>query len=335
MSTNAETLNRQLSKIIPEAWSLSLNKKLDKSGVAMKMVNKIYEKDIKNYGDTVNIGEIGDVTVSDYSEDVSNGGVTYQRVDATSQQLKLDQSKAFGFFLSDISQAHSNIQDLQAKFEARAKTAIDLVKDTFILSAFAEIPSENKKDNVTLTKDNAYSVLVWLAKTLKNNNAIQVKNDKVFKTNQAAGEAMPYVVINPDVEAILVQSPDFIHATNAGDRVLREGSIGTIAGLDVMVSTNLPTTGGKVNIMAGINEAIAYAGNISKVETMRDDKFFGDNVRGLYVYGKKVVLPKALAGMTVDVSAADSLLRHGLRYIEMGNILLRLDALEQRTNGEG
>ena len=307
MSTNAETLGRQLSKIIPEAWSLSLNKKLDKSGVAMKMVNKIYEKDIKHFGDTVNIGEIGDVTVSDYSEDASNGGVTYQRVDATSQQLKLDQSKAFGFFLSDISQAHSNIQDLQAKFEARAKTAIDLVKDTYILSAFAEIPSENKKDNVTLTKDNAYSVLVWLAKTLKNNNAIQVKNDKVFKTNQAAGEAMPYVVINPDVEAILVQSPDFIHATNAGDRVLREGSIGTIAGLDVMVSTNLPTTGGKVNIMAGINEAIAYAGNISKVETMRDDKFFGDNVRGLYVYGKKVVLPKALAGMTVDVSAADSL----------------------------
>lgn len=307
MSTNAETLGRQLSKIIPEAWSLSLNKKLDKSGVAMKMVNKIYEKDVKNFGDTVNIGEIGDVTVSDYSEDASNGGVTYQRVDATSQQLKLDQSKAFGFFLSDIAQAHSNIQDLQSKFEARAKTAIDLVKDTFILSAFAEIPAENKKDNVTLTKDNAYSVLVWLAKTLKNNNAIQVKNDKVFKTNQAAGEAMPYVVINPDVEAILVQSPDFIHATNAGDRVLREGSIGTIAGLDVMVSTNLPTTGGKVNIMAGINEAIAYAGNISKVETMRDDKFFGDNVRGLYVYGKKVVLPKALAGMTVDVSAADNL----------------------------
>lgn len=307
MSTNAETLNRQLSKIIPEAWSLSLNKKLDKSGVAMKMVNKIYEKDIKNYGDTVNIGEIGDVTVSDYSEEVSGGGVTYQRVDATSQQLKLDQTKAFGIFLSDIAQGQSNIQDLQSKFEARAKTAIDLVKDTFILSAFSEIPSENKKDNVTLTKDNAYSVLVWLAKTLKNNNAIQVKNDKVFKSNQAAGEAMPYVVINPDVEAILVQSPDFIHATNAGDRVLREGSIGTIAGLDVLVSTNLPTTEGKVNIMAGINEAIAYAGNISKVETLRDDKFFGDNVRGLYVYGKKVVLPKALAGMTVDVAAADSL----------------------------
>ena len=104
MSTNAETLERQMPKLIPEIWSLSLNKKLDKSGVGMKIVNKIYEKDIKNFGDTVNIGELGDVTVSDYSEDASDGGVTYQRVDATSQQLKLDQRKSFGIFLSDIRQ---------------------------------------------------------------------------------------------------------------------------------------------------------------------------------------------------------------------------------------
>jgi N4-gp56 family major capsid protein len=274
----------------------------------MKVVNKIFEKEIKNYGDTVHINELGDITVGDYSEDAETGGVTYQRADTTAQLLKLDQSKAFGIFISDITAQQSNVKDLQSKFEDRAKTAIDLVKDTHILGAFAEIPAANKKDNVTLTADNAYKSLVWLAKTLKNNNAIQTKNDKVFKANQAAdGQAMPYVIINPDVEAILLQSPDFIHATNAGDRVLREGSIGTIAGLDVLVSTNLPTVGGKVNIMAGINEAIAYAGNISKVETLRDDKFFGTNVRGLYVYGKKVILPKALAGMTVDVSAADAL----------------------------
>ena len=306
MSTNAETLNRQLSAIIPEVWSMSLTKGLDKSGVGMKVVNRIHEADTHEYGDTVNIGELGDVTISDYSEDVSSGGVNYQRIDAKNQQLKLDQSKAFGIFVSDISNKQGNIKDLQSKIEAKAKTAIDLAKDTYILSAFSEIPEENKLDNITLTPDNAYKCLVWLSKTLKNNNAIQLKNDQVFKSNQAGGDAMPYVIINPDVEAILLQSPDFIHATQAGDRVLREGSIGTIAGLDVLVSTNLPTVSGKVNIMAGINDAIAYAGNISQIESLRDDRFFGTNVRGLYVYGKKVVLPKALAGMTVDVSAADS-----------------------------
>lgn len=148
---------------------------------------------------------------------------------------------------------------------------------------------------------------------------MQVRNDQIYKANQAAGEALPYLVINPDVEAIIRQAPEFIHATQAGDKVLREGSIGHIAGLDILVCTNLPTidtttgegasatTTHTVNIMAGINEAIAYAGNISEIESQRDPKFFGDNVRGLYVYGKKVVLPKALAGLTVEVSAADSL----------------------------
>ena len=67
MSANAETLERQAAKLIPELWSLSLNKKLDKSGVGMKIVNKIYEKDIKNYGDTVHIGEIGDVKCLSFS----------------------------------------------------------------------------------------------------------------------------------------------------------------------------------------------------------------------------------------------------------------------------
>ena len=275
MSTNAQTLKRQGAAIIPEVWSMTLNKTLDKSGVGMKIVNLIHEQDSCQYGDTVNIGELGDVTVADYSEDESTGGVTYQRLDAKNQQLKLDQSKAFGIFISDITLRQTNQQNLMAKFEARARTAIDLTKDTFILSAFSEIDENNKLDNVVLTPENAYKCLVWLSKTLKNNNAIQVRNDQVFKMNQAGcGEAMPYVVINPDVEAILLQSPDFIHATQAGDRVLREGSIGTIAGLDVLVSTNLPTVSGKVNIMAGINDAIAYVGNVSQIEEIRDDKFF-------------------------------------------------------------
>lgn len=310
MSENAKTLNRQGGGIIPEMWSLNLNKKLDNSGVGMKIVNRIFENEIKDFGDTVHIGELGDVTISDYSEDVTNGGVAYQRVDATTQTLKLDQSKAFGIFLSDITQKQSTQKDLQDKFERRAKTAIDLVKDTFILTSFADIPAENMKGSdeepVVLTKDNVYSVFSWLAMKLKENNAIETLGDTVAKDNNPK-EALPYVVINPRVESILRQSPDFVHATNAGDKVLRTGSIGAIAGLDVLVSTNLPTTDNKVNIMAGINDAIAFAGNVSKVETIRDDKFFGDNIRGLYVYGKKTILPKALAGAVVSVESAETI----------------------------
>lgn len=306
MSENAVELDRQAAELIPELWSMALTKKLDKSGVAMKIVNRKYENELKEYGDTLHIGEIGDVEIKDYSEDAETGGVAYDRVDATSQTLKVDQTKAFGLFISDITKKQSKIKDLKDKFVDRAKTAIDLVRDTYVLGAFAEVPAENKPtSDITLTPDNAYQVLVWLAKTLKNNNAVQTKNNKVYKSNQASdGDALPWVVVNPDVESIILRAPEFIHATNAGDRVLREGSIGSIAGLDILVSTNLPTTGGKVNILAGINEAIAFVGNITKIESNRDPDFFADDVRGLYVYGMKVVLPKALAGMTVDVSGA-------------------------------
>lgn len=309
MSENATSLKRQAAGIIPELWSLTLNKKLDKSGVGMKIVNKIFEAEIKHYGDTVHIGELGDVTISDYSEDSSTGGVTYQRVDATTQTLKLDQSKAFGIFLSDITIQQSQIKDLQKRFEKRAKTAIDLVKDTYILSSFADIPEDNllgtDEAPITLTKDNVYSVFSWLAMKLKENNAIENLDDTVSKDNNPK-DSLPYVVINPRVESILRQSPDFVHATDAGDKLLREGSIGAIAGLDVLVSTNLPTTENKVKIMAGINDAIAFAGNISNIEVIRDEKFFGDNIRGLYVYGKKTILPNALAGAIVNVEAADT-----------------------------
>ena len=48
MSENAKSLNRQGADILPEVWSMSLNKRLDKSGVGMKIVNRIYEKDTIN-----------------------------------------------------------------------------------------------------------------------------------------------------------------------------------------------------------------------------------------------------------------------------------------------
>jgi hypothetical protein len=298
--------------MISELWSINLNKNLDKSGVGMKIVNRIHEKETKNFGDTVHIGELGDVAVSDYSEDETTGGVNYQRVSATTQTMKLDQSKSFAIFLSDITAQQTPMKDLEKRFQKRAKTAIDTVKDTFILSAFADIPAENMQGSestpITLTKDNVYALFSWLAMKLKENNAIETGSpDTISKSNQAKDGMVPYVIINPRVESILRQSPNFIHPTNAGDKVLRTGSIGMIAGLDVLVSTNVPTVDDKVKIMAGINDAIAFSGNISKVEAMRDDKFFGMNVRGLYVYGKKTVLPKALAGAVVNVAAAESL----------------------------
>ena len=301
MSTNATTMGKQAPGFIPEFWSKLLNKKLEKSGAGMKIVNKNYEGEIKNSGDTVHIQEVPGITVTPYDR---TRALSYETPNGTSQALVIDQEKYFAFKVQDITKAQSNVS-LADKFMEEAKKGIEIVKDSFILGKFSDIPNGNKLADVTLTVSNAYAVFVNLARILKNNGAMQTidAESKIFKTSNKTGEAMPYVVINPDVEAVLLQTPEFIHASDSGDKVLRNGSIGSIAGLDIMVSNNLPTAvDGKVNIMAGINDAITFASQVIKIETIRDTEGFNDLVRGLFVYGAKTVIPNALSGITVTVS---------------------------------
>ena len=117
----------------------------------------------------------------------------------------------------------------------------------------------------------------------------------------------PWVVINPTIESYLLQSSEFIGAHNVADETLREGAIGRIAGMDVLVSTNLTAVNGKYYVLAGTNEAITFASQLAKIESLRDKDSFSDLIRGLYLYGAKTVQPKALAKMVVSAeSTVDS-----------------------------
>lgn len=269
-----------LSNFIPEIWSKKLNVLLTKSGVMMQCVNKDYEGEIKNSGDTVKIRTFGDVTVKTYS-----GSVTYDNLTSPTQDLLIDQKKYFAFKVDDISKAQSNI-DIMAGYLDRAKVAIDLAKDSFLLAKHADVSASNiigtEETPIALTKDNIYANFVAVAKSLKKSNAIK-KGEK------------PWIVINPDVEALLIQAPEFIHSTQAGDDTLRDGSIGKIAGMDVLVCTNLEPVSSKLYVMAGTNNAITFASQVVEVESIRLQDSFDTAVRGLYVYGAKTVVPDALS----------------------------------------
>lgn len=305
MSKNAIDTGKKAAVFIPEFWSKLLNKKLEKSGVGMKIVNRRYEGEIKKAGDTVHIQEVPTITINTYDP---TGTLTYEDPNGTSQTLIIDQQKYFGFRVDDISEAQSNTA-LANKFMEEAKKSIDLVKDSFILGKFVDIPAANLLTPTTLTPANAYATFVKLATMLKNKGAIQSNDDDVYHTSDRTGDALPWVVVNPDIEAILLQSPEFIHSTNGGDKVLRSGSIGSIAGLDILVTNNLPTvTSGEgdsatktVNVMAGINDAITFASQVVKIEKLRDQNSFKDLVRGLYVYGAKTAVPDALVGCVMTI----------------------------------
>ena len=145
----------------------------------------------------------------------------------------------------------------------------------------------SEESPIELNKSTIYSNFVQLALCLKNSDAVTTG-------------VRPWVVINPTIESYLLQSTEFIGAHNVADETLREGAIGRIAGMDVLVSTNLSEVDNNYYVLAGTNDAITFASQLSKIESLRDKDSFSDLVRGLYLYGAKTVQPKALAKMIVS-----------------------------------
>lgn len=235
----------------------------------------------------MHIRTFGDVTVKDYS-----GSITYDDLTSPTDTLLIDQKKYFAFKVDDISKAQSNI-DIMAGYLERAKIAIDLAKDSFLLGKHVDVPAGNVVGSdvspVALTKDNIYTNFVAVAKALK-------------KANATSKGQKPWIVINPDIEALLIQAPEFIQANKTGDTTLIEGSIGKIAGLDVLVCTNFTDTAGKYYVLAGTNDAVTFASQVVEIESLRLHDSFDTAVRGLYVYGAKTVLADALAKLVCTVA---------------------------------
>lgn len=273
------------SAFIPEIWSQKLNTMLSKNCAMLQCVNRNYEGEIKNQGDSVKIITPAEVSIST----VSSSAITYSELSPEEMDLVIDQKKFFAFKINDVAQAQANQSIMEAHLQ-NAKKAIEQVQDSYLLSQHAYADSANvvgtEETAVTLDKDTIYENFVKLALKLKNADAVS-NNQK------------PWVVINPNIESYLLQSPEFISAFNVADETLREGAIGRIAGMDVLVSTNLSAVSGKYYVLAGTNEAITFASQLSKIESLRDKDSFSDLVRGLYLYGAKTVQAKSLAKMIV------------------------------------
>lgn len=284
----SEATTNSYSAFIPEVWSQKLNTMLSKSCVMLQCVNRNYEGEIKNQGDCVKIITPAPVSIST----MDSSAITYSELAPTETDLIIDQKKFFAFKINDVAQAQANTSIMDAHLQ-NAKKAIEEVQDSYLLSQHAYANTGNvvgsEATPIVLDKSTIYQNFVNLALKLKNADALS-ENQK------------PWVVINPTIEAYLLQSPEFISAYNVADETLREGAIGRIAGMDVLVSTNLTAVSSKYYILAGTNEAITFASQLSKIESLRDKDSFSDLVRGLYLYGAKTVQPKSLAKMIVSAT---------------------------------
>jgi N4-gp56 family major capsid protein len=282
-----------ITRFRPEIWSANLLVALRKALVygSPMVVNKDYEGEISEYGDTVRITSISRPTISTYVPNATT--IAFPELTDAQRTLTVDQAKYFAFSVDDVDarQARGNVMP-QAADEA-AYALADVV-DQYIASFYTGVQSANAIGSLTVnsatTPTDAYDkVLVPL----------KIKLDLANVPTQGR-----YVVVRPELHGCLLRDARFIKVNESGtDDGLRNGHVGRAAGFDIMISNNAPnTTASEYATIAGTNQAISFAEQINKVEALRPQSSFSDAIKGLALYGAKLVRPDALATALVTVS---------------------------------
>ena len=269
-----------VTNFIPELWSARLLNALDKSHVFANVVNRDYEGDIKKMGDTVHINTIGAVTIGTYTQntDFSSGPETLATTDQT---LTIDQAKYFNFQVDDIDAAQA-AGDIMDKAMTRAAYGLADASDKYIagiLAGAADASNLVSSSAVALTSSNVYENVVKMRTILDKANV------------PTAGR---WLVIPPEMYALILLDDRFVKTGGEmAEGILRTGLVAQAAGFDIYLSNNCVSANvsDKVTytITGGVDSAATYAEQIVSTEAYRPEKRFADAVKGLHVYGAKVV----------------------------------------------
>lgn len=274
-------------------YSQLMRRNLDPMSVWNGLVNRKWEGEIKAKGDKVVIRQAGNVTIKNYVKGVD---MEFENPEGNHLTLEIDQLKYFGFYLDDVDIKQSDIKDLGEMYVARGQQAITEDKDLYIATKILDgIAEKNTLDSLALTKDNAYNALTRLRAKLA--------WSRVLKQNGTGFDGKrPWLVVDPDVMGVLSEAPQAIKATEAGDKVTREGTILRLAGFDIKESNITDPAAGTRNIIAGTTEAFTYADQITNTKVTRAEKRFGYYHAGEYLYGGRVVEENALALLPVTLT---------------------------------
>ena len=282
----------QAGGFTPEVFSKKVNIKLDKQGTYTDIVNRKWEGEIKNEGDRVTIYTIGNLTAKDY-DPKNPTAIEYDNPEGDKQQLIVDQIKIIPFKVGDVQNLWANL-NLVDQYTDRIAVAGAETKDAHLHTVAVAGAGTKLYDSsaLALTEDNVWKLICQLQATLKRKNAL--KNGRDYSGKR------PALVVSPEVEGVLLQSKNYF-ANAFGNEVLRKGQIGTIGLFDVFTNTVNGDGTGDQTIVALTSDAITYAEQITKTETLRDKDEVGDFVRCLMVYGSKVVNPDCIVTAKVTV----------------------------------
>jgi hypothetical protein len=285
---------------IPEIWSGKLIENFYDATVLAAISNTDYEGEIRQHGDTVNIRTTPEITIKTY---VKGQTLSVENPDKPKLQLVIDKGEYFACVEDDVDKVQSDIalmdtwskdasERMKIKIDQRVLT--DILPDISALNKGASAGRISANINLgttgtpaALTKDGASSTIAVLDYIVDMGTVLDEAN---------CPEGDRFLII-PAKMAGMIKKSDLRDASLSGDgtSILRNGRIGMIDRFTIYMSHNLSVTSGKYSIIAGHKMGMTFASQMTNMETIRSESTFGNIIRGLQVYGYKVVKPEALA----------------------------------------
>lgn len=282
---------------IPEIWSGKTLIKFYASTIFGDIANTDYEGEITKYGDKVKIRTIPDIEINDYVIDMD---LDYKKQPGGVVELLIDQGKYYAFPINAVEQKQADIPYME-KWTDDAGQQMSIKIDRDIL---ADIPADASADNsgttagkisgsynmgatsspLQVTKTNILEVIVDMGSVLDEQDVPQTDRWLAFPASFCG----------------LIKKSDLKDASITGDgkSLLRNGLIGSIDRFKIYSSNNLAFSADGLNnvcnTMAGHKSALTFASQLVENEVIPNPKDFGKLMRGLQVYGYKVVKSESL-----------------------------------------
>ncbi|MBE6556889.1 MAG: hypothetical protein E7664_03995 [Ruminococcaceae bacterium] len=269
---------------IPAVWSETLYRELDKQYIAVAHCNREFEGEIKEKGSKVRICGIGDIAINDYTK--NNDMAMPQDLSDTVRDLPINYAKYFNFQIDDIDRAQTSVNLMEGAMRVAASAlANEADKVVFGLWDKAEIVRSGQ----SVTADNILDLIIATRTALYENN--------VTDTSEVVLE------VSPAVAALILKAKIATGTDNTAE--LENGCLGMVAGCKVFVSNNIVQDDSEGPIyhqcLMRTKRAIAFAEQLSEINAYRPEKRFADAVKGLHLYGAKVVYPKELAVLSLNL----------------------------------
>ena len=303
----------QANGFIPEIWSGKLVEKFYASTCLSAISNTDYQGEITNQGDKVKIRTKPTITISDYRAD---GDLAVQRPEGGVVELAIDQGKYFNLILDDVMEIQSDL-NLLSMWSDDASEQFKITVDTAVLKGILGGPVSANKGATAGAITGGINLGVTSTGPLALTSAAASGKvdilDLLLRMGQALDEQnIPETgrwVVLPTWAATLIKKSELRQAYLSGDStsILRNGRLGMVDRFTIYTSNLLPsgTAGGLASgeyvIYAGHAHGLTFASQFTKLETIRSERTFGTLLRGLQVYGYKVVDGKALTQAIVTV----------------------------------